>query len=60
MITMKRFSWRRLIAMARKEFVQMRRDRVTFGMIIGIPFIQLIVFGFAIKNYATIDFNAPQ
>jgi ABC-2 type transport system permease protein len=33
-----------------KEFVQMRRDRVTFGMMIGIPMIQLILFGFAINS----------
>lgn len=33
-----------------KEFVQMRRDRVTFGMMIGIPLIQLILFGFAINS----------
>jgi ABC-2 type transport system permease protein len=33
-----------------KEFVQMRRDRITFAMIIGIPIIQLILFGFAINN----------
>ena len=32
-----------------KEFIQMRRDRLTFGMMIGIPLIQLILFGFAIN-----------
>ena len=32
-----------------KEFVQMRRDRLTFGMMIGIPLIQLVLFGFAIN-----------
>jgi ABC-2 type transport system permease protein len=32
-----------------KEFVQMRRDRLTFGMMIGIPLLQLILFGFAIN-----------
>src|SRR5215216_7488432 len=40
----------RLWAMAVKEFVQMRRDRVTFGMMIGILMIQLILFGFAINS----------
>src|SRR5919201_4964778 len=40
----------RLWAMAVKEFVQMRRDRVTFGIMIGIPMIQLILFGFAINS----------
>ena len=33
-----------------KEFIQMRRDRLTFGMMIGIPLIQLILFGFAINS----------
>ena len=33
-----------------KEFIQMRRDRVTFGMMVGIPLIQLILFGFAINS----------
>jgi ABC-2 type transport system permease protein len=33
-----------------KEFIQMRRDRLTFGMMIGIPIIQLTLFGFAINS----------
>src|SRR6476659_4920088 len=33
-----------------KEFIQMRRDRVTFGMMIGIPMIPLVLFGFAINS----------
>lgn len=45
-----RFSWERLWAMIRKEFIQMRRDRLTFAMLIGIPSIQLILFGFAINT----------
>jgi ABC-2 type transport system permease protein len=32
-----------------KEFIQMRRDRLTFGMMIGIPLIQLVLFGLAIN-----------
>ncbi|ACJ21096.1 ABC transporter permease [Coxiella burnetii] len=44
------FSWHRCVAVAFKEFVQMRRDRLTFAMIIGIPLIQLILFGFAINT----------
>jgi len=36
--------------MFRKEFIQMRRDRLTFGMMIGIPVIQLLVFGYAIQT----------
>lgn len=44
------FLWgRRLKAMMAKEFVQMRRDKATFGMMVGIPLIQLILFGFAIN-----------
>lgn len=39
----------RLWAMMTKEFVQMRRDKTTLGMMIGIPLIQLILFGFAIN-----------
>ncbi len=33
-----------------KEIVQMRRDRLTFAMMIGMPLIQLTLFGFAINN----------
>ncbi len=40
----------RFLAMVSKEFVQMRRDRVTFGMMVGIPLMQLILFGFAINS----------
>jgi ABC-2 type transport system permease protein len=44
------FSFGRFIAILVKEFVQMRRDRLTFAMIIGIPIMQLILFGFAINS----------
>lgn len=40
----------RLWAMILKEFIQMRRDRLTFAMMVGIPLIQLILFGFAINS----------
>jgi ABC-2 type transport system permease protein len=43
------FSMARLWAMVVKEFIQMRRDRLTFGMMVGIPLLQLILFGFAIN-----------
>ena len=43
------FSLSRLAAMLGKEFLQMRRDRLTLGMIVGIPLMQLFVFGFAIN-----------
>ncbi|AGW14420.1 ABC transporter permease [Megalodesulfovibrio gigas] len=45
-----RFSPGRFWAMVIKEFVQMRRDRLTFGMMVGIPLMQLIIFGYAINN----------
>jgi len=44
------FSFARFGAVLFKEFVQMRRDRVTFGMMIGIPIMQLLLFGFAINS----------
>jgi ABC-2 type transport system permease protein len=47
---MKYFSWSRLWAIILKEFTQMKRDRLTFAMIIGIPLIQLILFGYAINS----------
>ena len=43
------YSARRLWAVIVKEFVQMRRDRLTFAMMVGIPILQLILFGFAIN-----------
>jgi len=52
---MKSFS--RLMAIMRKEVRQMRRDRLTFAMIFGIPLMQLLLFGYAIntdvRNLAT-------
>ena len=44
------FSPARFWAMVVKEFVQMRRDRLTFGMMIGVPLMQLVLFGFAINS----------
>ncbi|MBX3745604.1 MAG: ABC transporter permease [Verrucomicrobiae bacterium] len=44
-----RFSFARCWAIIAKEFIQMRRDRMTFGMMIGIPCLQLILFGYAIN-----------
>src|SRR5207247_7690828 len=37
------------IAVLAKELVQMLRDRLTFAMIVGIPILQLVLFGFAIN-----------
>jgi ABC-2 type transport system permease protein len=44
------FSPARFWAMVVKEFVQMRRDRMTFGMMVGIPLLQLVLFGFDINS----------
>jgi len=44
------FSISRFGAMVVKEFIQMRRDRVTFGMMVGIPLLQLVLFGYAINS----------
>lgn len=43
-------SWQRLVAMFVKEFIQLRRDRPTLGMIVGIPLMQLLLFGYAINT----------
>ena len=40
----------RLGALLAKEFIQMRRDRVTFAMMLGVPLMLLVLFGFAINN----------
>lgn len=44
------FSLARMGAMLVKEFTQMRRDKLTFGMMLGIPIMQLIFFGYAINS----------
>ena len=44
------FSFGRLAALLTKEFIQMRRDRITFAMMLGVPLMQLVLFGFAINN----------
>ena len=44
------FSLQRFWAIVVKEFIQMRRDRLTFGMVVGIPLIQLVLFGYAINS----------
>lgn len=52
---------RRLWALLTKEFIQMRRDRLTFWMMVMLPIIQLLLFGFAIntdvKHLSTIVFD---
>ncbi len=44
------FSFARLGALLIKEFIQMRRDRITFAMMLGVPLVQLVLFGYAINN----------
>jgi len=47
--------------MLRKEFIQMRRDRLTLALMVGVPAIQLLLFGFAIqtevRNLPTVVFD---
>jgi ABC-2 type transport system permease protein len=47
---MKVFSWQRTLAVFIKEFQQMLRDRLTFAMAIGVPILQLVLFGYAINT----------
>ena len=44
------FSLARVWAVLAKEFTQMRRDRITFAMMLGIPIMQLLLFGYAINS----------
>ncbi|WP_172294697.1 ABC transporter permease [Pseudoruegeria sp. HB172150] len=44
------FSIRRLASLWKKEIIQMRRDRITFAMMLGVPLMQLVLFGFAINS----------
>lgn len=43
-------SWGRIAAVFLKELVQMRRDRITFGIMVAMPIVQLILFGYAINT----------
>jgi ABC-2 type transport system permease protein len=45
-----RFSMNRVLAVLAKEFIQIRRDRLTFAMMLGVPILQLTLFGFAIST----------
>lgn len=45
-----RFSFQRMAAVFIKEFQQMLRDRLTFAMAVGIPILQLVLFGYAINT----------
>ena len=44
------FSFTRLWALLAKELIQMKRDRITFAMMLGVPLMQLIMFGYAINS----------
>lgn len=44
------FSFTRWWGIVLKEFLQLRRDRLTFGMIVGVPVVQLLLFGYAINS----------
>jgi ABC-2 type transport system permease protein len=56
-------SLRRILAVVKKEVRQLKRDRLTFGMIVGIPVFQLLMFGYAINmdvrnlNAAVVDLS---
>lgn len=43
-------SLQRMLAILAKEVLQLRRDRLTFGMIVGIPILQIVLFGYAINT----------
>jgi ABC-2 type transport system permease protein len=47
---MRLFSFSRFLAILAKEFIQMRRDRLTFSMMMGVPLMQLLLFGYAINT----------
>jgi ABC-2 type transport system permease protein len=47
---MKLFSFTRWWSIVLKEFLQLKRDRITFGMVIGVPIVQLVLFGYAINS----------
>ncbi len=49
-VHLRKMSWQRWLGIVIKEFIQLKRDRLTFGMILGIPVIQLLIFGFAINS----------
>lgn len=51
----------RMFAIAWKELIQLRRDRLTLGMMVGLPVVQLLLFGYAIntdvRNIATVVYD---
>ena len=47
---LRHLSLRRIGAMLIKEFIQLKRDRMTFGMVLAMPIVELVLFGFAINS----------
>ena len=47
---MSRWSFSRFWGVVLKEFLQLKRERITFAMVLGIPIIQLLLFGYAINS----------
>lgn len=47
---LRELSLRRIVAVLIKEFIQLKRDRMTFGMILGVPLVELVMFGYAINS----------
>jgi len=43
-------SWTRIFAVLMKEFVQLSRDRLTYAMILALPIVQILLFGYAINS----------
>ena len=43
-------SWTRILAVMAKEFVQLSRDRLTYAMILALPIVQILLFGYAINT----------
>jgi ABC-2 type transport system permease protein len=46
----KAFSAQRVLAVLIKEFIQLTRDRLTYAMLLGVPVVQLLLFGYAINT----------
>ena len=47
---MSSLSWNRIFAVLMKEFVQLSRDRLTYAMILAMPIVQILLFGYAINS----------
>jgi len=46
----KALSFQRILSVLRKEFLQLKRDHLTLAMLVAIPLVQLILFGYAING----------